>query len=419
MGCLVAASGAYAQTTQPVADDVRTGEEASGEVRPEAIPSAPPIGSTFWFQGDYLLWKVKGASVPTLVGRIAPTEAEFIQEFSSTNITPLFGGGASGISYDAQSGVHLETGLWLDDAHQLGFSAGFFQLAQGQQHFQADSQAQQALGPVFFYDSALTQEAVVLEGASGLREGTVSVDASQHLWGTEFNALHSLSPGRFFDHLEFLAGFRYMQFSEGLQISGTSRAIPGGVLPCGCHSQHTLDGTVQPSDPTPTADQLSYYDNFGVHNQFYAPQIGLTAGSSYSGFFWEATGKLGAGLVHVDAKAEGATTQQTGTTSVTQAGGVLVSPAGLSATADRFSFLPELSVIGGYQLASWCRISVGYNLLYATEVVRAGSLVGAVDPRQVPQLPTFDATVQGSTSPHLQGSSFWAQGLTAGLEFRY
>jgi hypothetical protein len=30
-----------------------------------------------------------------------------------------------------------------------------------------------------------------------------------------------------------LAGFRYLQFSEGLVVRGTSQAIPGGALPCG------------------------------------------------------------------------------------------------------------------------------------------------------------------------------------------
>jgi hypothetical protein len=182
----------------------------------------------------------------------------------------------------------------------------------------------------------------------------------------------------------------------------------------------TIDGTVVPSNPAPTADNISYTDFLGVHNHYFVPQIGLTADLSYAGFLCEVTGKLGAGYVHVDAKGEGTTTQQTGTSTTTQAGGVLVPPAGLAASMDRFAFVPELSVTGGYQLASWCRVTVGYNLLYASQVVRASSLVGPVDARQVPQLPSFDSTMQGSAgSPHLQGSSFWAQGLTAGLEFRY
>jgi hypothetical protein len=423
MGCLVAVSGAFAQPastpTQPPADAPQAGEEAA-EVRPDSPVPASQSSGDFWFRGEYLLWKVNGTSVPTLVGRIPPTDAELIQPLPGSTITPLFGGSASGIDYGAQSGLRLETGLWIDEARQFGLAVGFFQLEQGQQRFQADSQGQQALGPVFYYGPAFGQEAILMDGVPGLREGTVTVDSNQHLWGTEINAVHSLSAGGVLDHLELLAGFRYLQFSEGLQIRGTSQTIPGGVLPCGCHSLHTVDPTMAPSDPAPVADSLSYFDNFGVHNQFFAPQIGLTAGATYSGFFFEATGKLGAGLVNVDAKAEGATTQQSGATSTTQAGGVLVPPSGLAASADRFAVVPELSLMGGYQLASWCRVTVGYDVLYASDVVRASSLVGPVDVRQVPQLPTYDATVQGpGGAAHLQGSSFWAQGLTAGLEFRY
>jgi hypothetical protein len=207
--------------------------QLAGETRPEAVPSQARVGGDLWFRADYLLWKVSGTSVPALVGRINPTEAELIQTFPASVISPAYGGGAGGISYDVQSGLRLETGLWLDEARQFGLSAGFFQLQQGRQSFQADSQAQQALGPVFFRDAGRTEEAILMDGVPGLREGTAGVDASQHLWGAEINGLHALSAGGFLDHLELLAGFRYLQFSEGLLIRGTSRAIPGGALPCG------------------------------------------------------------------------------------------------------------------------------------------------------------------------------------------
>jgi hypothetical protein len=175
-----------------------------------------------------------------------------------------------------------------------------------------------------------------------------------------------------------------------------------------------------PSDPAPVADGVSYSDSLAVHNQYFLPQIGLTAGAAWHGFFCEAAGKLGMGLAHVDAKGEGVTALRSDSASAAQAGGVLVPPGDLAAEADRFAVVPELSLTGGYQFAPWCRVAVGYDILYVSQVVRAGSLVGPVDGRQVQQLSTFDAAVQGSgAAPRLQGSSFWAQGLTAGLEFRY
>jgi hypothetical protein len=173
-----------------------------------------------------------------------------------------------------------------------------------------------------------------------------------------------------------------------------------------------------PSNPAPTADDLSYFDQLGVHNQYYAPQIGLTAGTSYYGFFVEATGKLGLGLLQSSAKIDGQTTMRSADVTTTQSGGVLAPPGGAAANENRFAVLPELSLRGGYQIASWCRLTVGYNLLYASQVVRSSSLVGAVDTRLVPQLPSFDPTAPGAAL-QLQNSSLWVQGLTAGLELRY
>jgi hypothetical protein len=231
-GCLVAAGGAFAQAEQPPGPVAGT-EPVCADARPDPPPAAPPAGGALWFRGDYLLWKVNGYSVPALVGRIPTQNAELIQAFPSSAITPLFGGGASGVNYDAQSGVRLDSGMWLGEARQFGLSIGFFQLETGRQHFRADSQGQQALGPVLFYDAAYTEEAVLMDGVPGLREGTVTVDANQHLWGAEANAAYALSAGGFLDRFELSAGFRYLQFSEGLQIRGTSQAIPGGALPCG------------------------------------------------------------------------------------------------------------------------------------------------------------------------------------------
>ncbi len=233
MGCLVAAGTAPAQPAAPPGTEAAACEPRA-EVCPDPAPPSPRAGGDFWFRGEYLLWRVSGSPLPALVGRIPADQAEMIQTFSNSTITPLVGGGASRLDYDAQSGLRLETGFWLDGDRRLGLAVGFFQLEQGRRHFQADSQGQQALGPTFFVgDVSLGQEALVMDGVPGLRAGTVTADTSEHLWGTEVNALHPLSAGGFLDHLELLAGFRYLQFSEEILIRGTSRAIPGGSLPCG------------------------------------------------------------------------------------------------------------------------------------------------------------------------------------------
>ena len=164
---------------------------------------------------------------------------------------------------------------------------------------------------------------------------------------------------------------------------------------------------------------VRYFDQLGVHNQYYVPQVGIATGLSYQGFFCEASGKLGLGMLQASAKLDGGTTQQLAGVSTQSSGGVLAPPGGRAARENGFAVIPEFSLKGGYQIASWCRVIVGYNFLYASQIVRASSLVGAVDVRQVPQLPSYDPTAPATGLAPLHYSSFVVQGLTAGLEFRY
>jgi hypothetical protein len=115
------------------------------------------------------------------------------------------------------------------------------------------------------------------------------------------------------------------------------------------------------------------FDNFATHNSFYGVQAGLDAEYKFGNWFVDVRGKLGFGA-----------TNQTGSID----GGSL----GRSNT-DRFSFVPELNGTVGYQITDNIRIFAGYNFLYWTGVARPGNPI--------------------------QQTSFWGQGVNAGLEFRF
>lgn len=209
----------------PVPDSAGT---PGAEVPPPALPTSC-AENTFWFGAEYLLWKVQGQNVPVLVGTVSTTDAEVVRQLPANAITPLFGGN---IPYDVQSGFRVTGGAWLDDDRCFGLEAGFFLLGQAQQHYAFASNGGAALGPVF-HDPAALQDVLIMEAVPGLRAGTVAVDASNRLWGTEANVRLRLATPPATQYLHLLAGFRYLQFNEGLAISGTSRAIPGGRMPCG------------------------------------------------------------------------------------------------------------------------------------------------------------------------------------------
>jgi hypothetical protein len=182
---------------------------------------------------------------------------------------------------------------------------------------------------------------------------------------------------------------------------------------------HTTPGTVVPSDPAPDAAFVGYYDRLAVHNQIYAPQVGLTAGLRRGRWSLDATAKLGLGWLHATARIEGATELRSSSGAVqVLSGGVLAAPGYTLAGEDAFVVVPEITLTAGYQVTPWLRAVVGYNFLFVSQVLRPGGLVGGTTPSQVPQLPS-SAPGTLFTAPSLQGERFWAQGLTAGLEVRY
>ena len=180
-----------------------------------------------------MLWQIRSAPVPALVGTIPSKQAELIQLFDNSTITSHFGGSGSGIDYRAQSGLRLEAGLWLDEDRQYALEGSCFQLGQGRQQFQAASKGGDVLGPIFFRDSLAGQEVLIMEAVPGLRAGEMTIEATQHLWGAEANVFRRLAVGNVLDYLDLSVSSRHLQFSEGLRIQGTSQTILGGHLPCG------------------------------------------------------------------------------------------------------------------------------------------------------------------------------------------
>lgn len=89
--------------------------------------------------------------------------------------------------------------------------------------------------------------------------------------------------------------------------------------------------------------------------------------------------------------------------------------------------MPEVGFTLGYQVCSWCRATVGYNFLYWSNVIRPGGVidrgVNATYQPFSPISPTFtqNGVVAGvpARPAVFNGSDFWAQGLTLGLEFRW
>jgi hypothetical protein len=79
--------------------------------------------------------------------------------------------------------------------------------------------------------------------------------------------------------------------------------------------------------------------------------------------------------------------------------------------------VPEVGVTLGYQFNDHIRAFAGYNFLYWNNVARAGNQVDTSVNTNLLAPPLGGGPSRPAFS--FNGSEFWAQGVTFGIEFRY
>ncbi len=80
--------------------------------------------------------------------------------------------------------------------------------------------------------------------------------------------------------------------------------------------------------------------------------------------------------------------------------------------------IPELGATLGYAIAPNLRVLLGYTLLYWGNVVRPGDQIDlAVNPDLLP--PEQATTGPSAPSFLLTDTTYWAQGLNVGLDWRW
>jgi hypothetical protein len=359
------------------------------------------VSDNVFFAGvEYLLWYYKNNHPRVLVGTVPASviAANPGLNLPPDSIIPLVGGDP-GIDYDRQSGVRFSLGVWLDPGQCCGVEAEGFTLERGAFHANFASGGDPVLGPVY---NDLSRETIILFADPGLRSGTMNVDANTRFWGAEIN-VRSRVCSIVSDRCDAFIGFRYLSFDESVNVSGTTSVLPnsGGGF------------------------NFSYFDSFGVHNQFYGVQIGLQSDYACGNWFLNLKGKIAIGDMHQTARVDGATTvSPTGPLAApafTLPGGVLAQPTNMGRfSQDCFTFVPEITINTGVHLTSNLRAFVGYNFLYVGRLARAAHQTNGVDSSQIPVLNPLNRNVN-ATQPAFAFNEgrFWAYGLNAGMEFRY
>jgi len=421
-----------------------------------------PAQNRFFVSADYILWRINSTQLPAIapsipIGVVTVDALTFNQTLNangtfgpytltasvpsifSAQITTAPGVPAGGENTGDHSGFRIGVGGWLPDDQSFGLETKFFYLAPGRTAFNVGAVNANTQGIITtpFVDT-YTQ---TIPGAPGngstpatpptvtvvqtvpiafVRQNTTELSGvtTNEMWGAELNARSpNLYLGPF--TLGSLAGFRYLQYHENLDLTGDFSLFRPANVPGGDPAGSNL----------PLSVQLQTRDALQVRNYFYGGQAGLDLSGDFGGLWIDVTGKLGLGDMHQTADALSTTTQTTipaggGAGTVTTTSGGLLTTPGTSGryTHDSLSAVTELNVKLGYRVTNWLLGYVGYDLMGVTGVARTGGL-------SVPFTTTTTASLSGSSTPSVQSvqestlqfnrSNLMLYGLSFGIELRY
>jgi putative beta barrel porin BBP7 len=189
-----------------------------------------------------------------------------------------------------------------------------------------------------------------------------------------------------------LIGYRYLHSSDRLAIASTSDLGP--------FSFNTSDA-------------------FNVTCDFHGVDLGLA--SEWTRGLWtlEWRGEIALGANLSSSRISGATTMSLGgVTTAIPGGGLLALSSNIGNTSQtRFSALPEVAIQARCQVAPQWQIVAGYDLLYWTNVQRAGGLIDTtVNPNLIPPAP---AGGPQRPQPLFNTSPLLAQGFNVGVRYDY
>jgi hypothetical protein len=374
----------------------------------------PGQGYRFYLRGEYLLWWTRGFYLPPLVETGPANVPESIRGAPGAPGTALLFGNGNTPS-GPRSGARFTAGWYLDPCGLWAIEASGFFLGPQTGNFAVDSSQFPVLArPIFnvntgMPDRQLTSTPGLLPADAFQLRGAIAVNDYSNFYGAEANIRRLLCCGCNYN-LSALAGFRYLNLNEGLTIQENVNSFAG----------------VQGSNVFNPGNQFIVTDSFQTRNQFYGGQLGLSGEVRRGRLFFGGTTQLGLGSNHQTITIAGSQTLETlAGARQTFNGGLLALPSNSGTfSRDQISFVPQVGFKIGYAITNNLRAFVGYDFLYWTNVVRPGDQINmALNTNQIPNfnIPAGSAPATSLVTPTVpfRSTGFWAEGISAGLEFRY
>jgi hypothetical protein len=364
----------------------------------DPLPHIPP--NRFHADFEYLLWILPRQPVPVLfttgaVGDLVPGALGQPNTKVLLDAVPdgsfKFNGGQVAFGYD------------LDCEGDCSIQASFFILEHRSAVLQASSSGaanSTLIARPFFNIVANTQDADPVSFPS-VQSGVAQVALPQRLFGGDIAGRYTfLNSTAWSTRLSLLAGARYLSLDEKLLIGEQIQDVPGLGVP---------------------GNNYALSENFTTYNRFYGGQVGGQIACLLGPLTVDLVGKLNVGPMR-ETVSVGAFTriiEPDGTITTGNNQGLLVGPG----NAGRFrhteiAFVPEGSARISLAFNDNVSLMVGYSFIYFDRVVRPGNQID----RNVNVMPVGATGPVGPVAPvgpFFSTSTFWAQGLDIGLQFRF
>jgi hypothetical protein len=340
----------------------------------------------FWVSPEYIhFWQSATPALPNLLD-ISTTGGTIGSEVYNQHR----------VTFDNGNAVQLTLGSWIDQDEKVGVElSGFYTPKQSEtDSFNGTPTGPLLAAPLVDYSTGVLHNFQL--GGLGV-QGFTTFNSTTESYSGEGNVLVHVADFEYhkqlFVDVSALGGVRYFgladDFQENLGRQGS-------------------------------ANDFSATDNYRTQSNFYGVNLGTHIRAHYNGFFADFMPKIGLGAADESVDVSGSYSSP----------GPNVNPGGFlaignklgSQSVDKFAILPEVTLKVGYDLNNRVEFFAGYDLLYLSEVARASDQVtNQVDIATSPNaaLGGVPGAVDNSPKPPVASSSFFEQGVTAGVTAKF
>lgn len=397
----------FVQYVQDEATNVPTPEIPDSDAVDVADPHSPSCYGPYlhdpWVTFEYMHAWARGRWLPPLVttggvnGKLPGASVLFGNEYVGTGL---------------QAAGRISAGAWLDDEQCLGVGGRFFAI-------EGDSSGISRVSDVFgnpvtarpFADTnplialppPFKSNSFVVTGP-GLRRGSLLVTAENDVLGADAYLRYTVHRRRN-RRVDLLLGYQFTRIDDALRISHDTTQIllfPGR--------------------------EFHFVDLFDVQNEFHGVELGLQSEMDHGPFTLSLMGKLGMGNMRETVTVFGSTRQVDGVITTDFVGGLLAQPTNMGThIRDDFAIIPEAEFKVICRITKQIEASIGYSLLYWSDVALAGKQIDLTYGNQptlnsAQLLTSVPPPVGDPQNPVFRGpldTDFWLQALSIGITFKH